>query len=231
MNEYNHIIAGGKWNGMMTQNHIGYTDWHDWFDGDTLPETFRIGDTDPMAGGHTFSHSDGYVAIEAEHFMNATNPAANAAWTRLPYVGRTLGAIAVMPYTEPVDGASVTYSFTLPAGTDSVNIHVITKSTLAFARLDGHRYNVSVDGGEPVTVNFNGNMNERPENIHTNYYPVIARRVVEKTAGCKVNAGADTHTPTLTPLDPGIVFEKIVIDYGGYDRAYLFGNESKCTKL
>ncbi len=231
MNEYNHIIAGGKWNGMMTQNHIGYTDWHDWFDGDTLPETFRVGDTDPMAGGHTFSHSDGYVAIEAEHFMNATNPAANAAWTRLPYVGRTLGAIAVMPYTEPVDGASVTYSFTLPAGTDSVNVHVITKSTLAFARLDGHRYNVSVDGGEPVTVNFNGNMNERPENIHTNYYPVIARRVVEKTAGCKVNAGADTHTLTLTPLDPGIVFEKIVIDYGGYAPAYLFGNESKCTKL
>jgi hypothetical protein len=31
---------------------------------------------------------------------------------------------------------------------------------------------------------------------------------------------------TLTPLDPGIVFEKIVVDFGGYKNSYLFGNES-----
>jgi hypothetical protein len=31
---------------------------------------------------------------------------------------------------------------------------------------------------------------------------------------------------TLTPLDPGIVFEKIIVDFGGYKNSYLFGNES-----
>lgn len=29
--DYNHKIAGGKWNGMMTQKHIGYTSWNDDF--------------------------------------------------------------------------------------------------------------------------------------------------------------------------------------------------------
>jgi hypothetical protein len=27
-------------------------------------------------------------------------------------------------------------------------------------------------------------------------------------------------------MDPGIVFEKIVVDFGGYEDSYLFGNES-----
>lgn len=26
---YNHKMAGGKWNGMMTQKHIGYKSWND----------------------------------------------------------------------------------------------------------------------------------------------------------------------------------------------------------
>ncbi|MDE6335164.1 MAG: hypothetical protein K2L34_01220, partial [Muribaculaceae bacterium] len=34
------------------------------------------------------------------------------------------------------------------------------------------------------------------------------------------------HSLTLSPLDPGIVFEKIVVDFGGYEPAYLFGNET-----
>lgn len=229
MDEYNHVIAGGKWNGMMTQNHIGYTDWHDWFDGDTLPAIFRVADDSPLQGGHSFRHSDGYVAMEAGHFNKITQPGSEARWTYLPYMGRTQGAIAVMPYTLPADGASATYEFTLPADVDSVKVHVITKSTLAFSRLDGHRYDVSVDGQQPVTVNFNGNMNERPENIHTNYYPVVARRVVEKTVGSHVS-DAPLHTVTISPLDPGIVLEKIVVDFGGYENAYLFGNESECTK-
>ena len=34
----------------------------------------------------------------------------------------------------------------------------------------------------------------------------------------------------LRPLDPGIVFEKIVLDYGGYTPRFLFGNESPTNR-
>jgi len=32
------------------------------------------------------------------------------------------------------------------------------------------------------------------------------------------------------PRHPGIVFEKIVVDYGGYQSQYLFGEESPVTR-
>ena len=30
----------------------------------------------------------------------------------------------------------------------------------------------------------------------------------------------------VEPLDPGIVFEKFVVDFGGYEPSYLLGKES-----
>ena len=122
-----------------------------------------------------------------------------------------------------------------------MKVHVIVKSTLAFSRLEGHRYKVGFDGGESITVNFNSDLNEAPENIYDIFYPTVARRVVEKTVTLPVSpavrnansAEANTDCPlllTLSPLDPGIVFEKIVIDFGGYRPSYLFGQESPCHR-
>lgn len=79
-----------------------------------------------------------------------------------------------------------------------------------------------------MSVNFNANLNEKPQNIYSIYYPTIARRVVEQVVELPVGKG-DSHTLTIRPQDPGIVFEKIVIDLGGYERQYLFGTESPKT--
>lgn len=49
-----------------------------------------------------------------------------------PYMGRTLSGMALMPYTQPTDGASISYKIKLPKGVDKVTVHVIVKSTLAF---------------------------------------------------------------------------------------------------
>ena len=38
---YNHDVAGGKWNHMMDQTHIGYTGWHD-PDTNTMPEVKEL---------------------------------------------------------------------------------------------------------------------------------------------------------------------------------------------
>lgn len=228
--DYNHTMAKGKWNGMMTQKHIGYTEWHDNFPADKLPEIHRVQDPEKAVGGYVFTGKDGYVAMEAEHYFASAN-AQEAQWTVLPHMGRTLSAMILMPYTVPTDGASLSYKLRVPAKADSVTIHVIVKSTLAFHNQTGHRYTIGFEGGQTETVNFNGNLNEDPENVYSIYYPTVARRVVEKKVRMKLPASSDgTYTLRYQPLDPGIVLEKIVVDYGGYQPSYLFGNESPCSR-
>lgn len=234
MHEYNKVMSGGKWDGMMTQKHIGYTSWNDAFDKDTLPEVFRVDTASAAEGGYEFAPSDGCVIMEAEHFHEAKAPAGSGGWKAIPHVGRTKGGMAVMPYTASVAGASISYSLCVPAGTDSVDVHVVVKSTLAFARHEGHRYSVGFDGCEPTVVNFNGNLNEAPENIYTVFYPTVARRVVENTVRLAVpdRRGDDGRVSlVLSPMEPGIVFEKIIVDSGGYRASYLFGEESDCIKI
>ena len=86
-------------------------------------------------------------------------------------------------------------------------------------------------GGDFETVNFNENLNEEPENVYTTLYPTVARRVVESRVklGLPVSQNG-LQTLTLKPLDPGIVFEKIVVDWGGYRNTYLFMDESPCQR-
>ncbi|MDE6554287.1 MAG: glycosyl hydrolase 115 family protein [Muribaculaceae bacterium] len=229
MNFYNKDIAGGKWDGMMTQKHIGYTSWNDAFPADTLPETFTLYTQDATAGGYVFAPAEGAIVMEAEHFNTTTDANSGAKWEVLPYMGRTLSGVAVRPYTENPAGASLKYAVTIPEATDSVIVHVITKSTLAFDRKDGHRYTVGLDGAEPVVVNFNSNLNEEPQNIYSVFYPTVARRVVEKSVQLKTGKTGETFLE-IQPLDPGIVFEKIVIDLGGYSPSYLFGDESEVRR-
>ena len=224
MKEYNKDIAGGKWDGMMTQKHIGYFMWNDNFPADRLPRVERVEDTAP--GGFSFETDPrGFTAIEAEHW-NQASAASGTAWTVIPDMGRTLSGVALMPYTEPTEGASLTYRIQLPEGVTAVKVHVVTKSTLAFNNT-GHRYEVDL-AGQKQTHLFNERLNEDPKNIHSVYYPTVARRVVETVSDLPAAPG--WQDLVLRPLDPGIVFEKVVIDYGGYTPRFLFGNESPTSK-
>lgn len=228
--DYNNVMANGKWNGMMIQKKIGYTSWNDNFKANKLPEIFRIEKPETAVGNYVFAPSNGYVSIEAEHYFELKN-VSDAKWTVIPYSGRTLSGMAVMPYSKSVEGASISYKMNLPADVKTVTVHVVVKSTLAFANLDGHKYTVAFNGGEAQTINFNSNLNEKPENIYSIFYPTVARRVVEKTVKLDVPTSADgTQVLTLTPQDPGIVFQKIVVDFGGYKNSYLFGKESSSER-
>ena len=63
-------------------------------------------------------------------------------------MGRTLSGMALMPYTQPTDGASISYKIKLPKGIDKVTVHVIVKSTLAFHDRKGHEYSIGFEGGK-----------------------------------------------------------------------------------
>jgi hypothetical protein len=89
----------------------------------------------------------------------------------------------------------------------------------------GFEYTVSLDGGEPQVVNFNKTLVDRQPYMYSEYYPAVARRVVEKVVELPVTQ-REIHTLTIQPKHPGIVFEKIIVDAGGYQSQYLFGEES-----
>lgn len=223
---YNHKMSGGKWNGMMTQKHIGYKSWNDDFEKDTCPELFRVTSKD----GVIISENNGVVEIEAPYYSSKTD-AAEAKWTEIPFMGKSVSAMTLMPYTKSVKGASITYKFKMQVsktsddkafnsnvsnGKQKVRIHVITKSTLDYLNKGGLTYGVSLDGASPVEVNFNKDLNEKPENIYNIYYPTIATRIVDKVIELELPSTTDgIHTLTLTPNDPAIVCEKIVIDGRG----------------
>lgn len=225
---YNHKMSGGKWNGMMTQKHIGYKSWNDDFEKDNCPELFRVTSKD----GVIISENNGVVEIEAPYYSSKTD-AAEAKWAEIPFMGKSVAGMTLMPYTKSVKGASITYKFKMQVsktsdgktsddkafngnvsnGKQKVRIHVITKSTLDYLNKGGLTYGVSLDGASPVEVNFNKDLNEKPENIYNIYYPTIATRIVDQVIELELPATADgIHTLTLTPNDPAIVFEKIVID-------------------
>ncbi len=100
--------------------------------------------------------------------------------------------MTLMPYTKSVKGASITYSLRCKLaelrmakngilnGKQKVRIHVITKSTLDYLNKGGLTYGVSLDDASPVEVNFNKDLNEKPENIYNIYYPTIATRIVDQ---------------------------------------------------
>lgn len=111
--EYNEEMSGGKWNGMMTQKHIGYTSWNDDFPADRLPEVYRIEQPEGAVGGYLFTGDKGVVSMEAEHYFTSS-VAPKTAWTVIPHMGRTLSGVALMPYTQSAEGASLSYKMKIP---------------------------------------------------------------------------------------------------------------------
>ena len=224
--QYNNDIAGGKWNGMMVQKHIGYRSWNDDFGPkDIMPQVFRINE---KAGNNLFAEQDGIVAIEAEHFFDR-HDGDGLRWTVIPDMGRTLSGISLQPYNvalKPSGNPTLTYRFSTENAVKGV--YVVVKSTLDFQNKGGHCFRVTIDGKEPVVCNFNKDLNEKPENIYSLYYPTVARRVVVANADLQASAGQ--HTLVIEPLDPAIVFEKVVVDCGGYRPSFLFGQESPRTQ-
>ena len=220
--QYNHDIAGGKWNGMMTQKHIGYRSWNDDFGPrDIMPRVERLPDE---MGKNVFAELNGAVVMEAEHFYEK-HDGNGLSWTLIPDMGRTLSALSLQPYDLPVPqegGPSLTYRFS----TDNpvTRVYIIVKSTLDFQNKGGHCFRVTLDD-KPVVCNMNSKLNEKPENIYSIYYPTVARRIIEVEADLQAPAG--DHTLTISPMDPAIVVEKIAVDCGAYNRrSFLFGKES-----
>ena len=149
-------------------------------------------------------------------------------WRLIPGLGRTKSGIALFPYTQPTAGAYLTYKMRFKADVDSVDVHLITDAVMPFV-LGGHYVAVSLDGGKEEIVGLNQNLNW--EHKYDLMYPTAASRIIEKKVRMAVeNTGKTEHTLRVRPMQPGIVFEKILINLGGYKPTRLGMLESPYVK-
>jgi hypothetical protein len=221
--DYNLNISGGKWNHMMDQTHIGYKSWDEPKEGNIKPTVYRIKSEEEKTGGYIFEEKNAVVAMEAEHFFETKNPK-NTKWTVIPDLGRTLSGIALMPYTEKTDGASIKYQFKLKNNPSTVKVHFFFDSTLPFKK-GGHSVKVYFDKNDSKTIGINQDLTWA--NNYSKMYPAAAARLVEKVETFTLPANQNgNYTLTIEPLDPGIVLCKIVVDNGGYEETYLKMDES-----
>lgn len=212
-NEYNHLIAGGKWNHMMDEIHIGYRSWNN-PPRNICPEVKRVeGDppaTMPLIAAIPMQVPVNQVIIEAENFSAKTD-ADHATWQVIPDFGVYQSAVALLPYTESTANASLTYDFSVARDMEKVNITLVLAPTFPFNSGRGQRLSVSIDGNQVETINVNeASRYIRDGYRDQNYQWEITRTNRQKLSLPSLPKGA--HTLTLTPLDPGIVIERIIIE-------------------
>lgn len=207
---YNHEIAGGKWNHMMDQKHIGYRIWQE-------PRTqvmpaVRTSDEAPYL---CHRESDGYISIEAGNFS------ANSGITIIPDLGKTMCGATTLPATETPDNAYLEFSI-LTTSRGTAKINVLTAPTLNFNAGKGLQYALSVDGGEETEINFNGHYKGE-------LGPWQAASIITSTAELDFGEPG-RHILRFRFVDPGIVLEKIMIDFGGLQKNYLGAPSSELIK-
>lgn len=224
--DYNHNIAGGKWNHMMDQVHIGYSSWHPPVK-NIMPQVTRIAKEDEQEGGYIFQEQRGVVVMEAEHYFKNENNS-KTSWTIIPDMGRTLSGIGLFPYTQSTEGTSISYRMNLKEKTDTVKIHFILNSTMPFKK-GGHHISVSFNNGESKIIDINSDLVWG--NHYTKMYPTGAERIIEKEITLHTSFNDNSpQTLTISPLDQGIVLYKIIIDRGGYEKTHLKMQESSYSK-
>jgi hypothetical protein len=221
--DYNLNVAGGKWNHLMDQAHIGYKSWDEPREGNIMPKVTRVIPGEVKQGGYIFTEKNGVVVIEAEHyFENKSNN--TTSWTIIPDLGRTLSGIALMPYTENTNGTSITYKMNLKLQSDSIKLRMFFDSTLPF-NSGGNSVAASFDGENEIAWNINDQLTWK--NNYTKMYPTGAARMIQTVTMLALPKTTDgMHVLVIYPLDPGVVILKVIVDNGGYEQNYLKMDES-----
>lgn len=247
---YNKVLAGGKWDGMMLDNHIGYTQW-------SIPEKNRH----PMSLGYKVTHDLSATkdtkeysipAIDFSNTQREVHPCFNG-WTILWGLGRgdgCMGADDVMK-EWPADGSGpkLEYDIDLANSPLSIAIGILPTQDIMPAR--GLRLGVQLDD-QPVQVidarqglhdefqeytpkNLAQSKNLKPLPPHNNLLlsgwkngRKMLRRdeVFDNIRWLEVkfpNTTQGKHKLKLIMIDPEIVVEQIVVNPDNNHYSY-FGN-------
>jgi hypothetical protein len=175
----------------------------------------------------SFNESEGYIAIEATHFARAVG-SEGVTWQTLPGFGRTDGGVTPFPVTA----ASRTLSATSPrleyrlhtTSVGEANVELTLAPTLAFVPGRGLRVAVSFDEEPPQTIDLAlpvaGSDAEWARSVLDGVRKVVTRHELSQQGA---------HILKFWMIDPGVVLERVVVDFGGMRPSYLGPPESLRT--
>ena len=172
---------------------------------------------------HGFVESNGYVAIEAEHFSNLTNKG-EAGWQKVPGLGKTLSAMMPVPVNSPsisLDQNSPGMEYDVLFNTSGeVTVSTLISPTQNVHNNEGLCFAISIDNEQPQIVNIHKGKTYQDwmESARRNIVELKTKHTIEKPG---------KHTLKIWMIDPGIVLQKILIDCGGLKPSYLGPQESK----
>ena len=174
------------------------------------------------AGGRPrrFVESDGYVAMEAEHFAVAVG-APELRWVRVPGLGRTLSGMTAFPVTAARqtpggDAPHLEYRLRLFEGGD-VAVRATFSPTLD-VHATGLRYAVSFDDEPPQVVDLAADTT-----LHA-WERWVSDNAIQTVTRHHVTAG--DHVLRYWLVDPAVVLQRLVVDRGGVRPSYLGPPES-----
>jgi hypothetical protein len=212
---YNQEIADGKWAHQMDQVRIGYRYWQQ-PPRNILPAVEYV---DRKAEDAIFVEKEGYVSMEAHHFTRSEGTE-QIHWEIIPDLGRTGSSVSTFPanvYPQAGDAIYLEYDFQCES-VGEVEVQLFLAPTLNFNANKGLRYALSFDGGTETIVNFNGH-----------YDGSLGRwqgeRIIQSPTKMML-AAAGRHTLRIRVLEPGIVLEKVLLDFGGLQSSYLGAPET-----
>lgn len=146
---YNNVMAGGKWKGMMSDNHIGYTQW-------SIPDK----NYNPMTLGFKVEHplnasaSTTQIAIPAYQYARISE-GKQAKWMFLPDLGRgkgCMGSSNVMAESQTDgQGASLEYDFELSQDKQPLTVALGILPTQDVYPARGLRIGVQIDN-QPMQI-------------------------------------------------------------------------------
>src|SRR5688572_9741236 len=242
-----HKLNNGKWNHMMSQTHIGYTYWQQpprqkmpevkYVPKDSIVEVpvyHQYGSIKSSAdklpkdaNGNFFYELEDYVSIEASHFTKAINTN-GITWKILPDHGRTSDAITSFPVTAAIqkpgnNSPHVEYEvYVYSHGEFKLNAYF--SPTLNFHNTEtGLQYAISVDDESPQIISINS---EDKNSISGIWNKWAGENIIIKTSTHKINEPGK-HVVKYWMVNPGVVLQKLILDFGGVKQSYLGPPETR----
>lgn len=219
-----HAIAGGKWDGMMLQTHIGYTNWQQ-PDTQVMPEMKRVTGARRSVVEMPVTATDA-LTIEAGDYASAVG-GKGLAWRAIPYLGRTRDAVLALPQgrpaTTPADGVRLEYAVPV-AKPGELAVQLILVPTLGTGADGKLRIGVSLDDG-PVQV-LTDLITPAPNAADTQAKRDWNKAVEDNARVLEARfpgIAAGAHVLKVWRIDDNVVLQRIVAGTGTLPRSYLGG--------
>ncbi|MBO9203773.1 MULTISPECIES: glycosyl hydrolase 115 family protein [Niastella] len=171
----------------------------------------------PKRSKETQVACDGYISMEADQVAKQVNEK-NAYWQHIANIGRTGNGLTIFPPLPGVTSfqptsAHLEYDL-YTTDTAATKVMVYCSPTLPFNESTGLRYAFSFDNEAPQMVNLHTDNSEKAwaQSVSDNIRIITSLHNLSKSG---------RHTLKIWAVDPGIVFQKIVIDWGGVKQSYL----------